>query len=137
MIKELHPRFRVVSSSPPLGKVELRKIDLTPPPPDEYLELVREATELEIADDEGGYLRIWTPRGIKEMDEAYGISSRIPEALPIGDDGGGRVLIYMVGLQGFGLYLSGFGDLSVDDALWVAPTLRDLLTRAEGADALQ
>lgn len=61
------------------------------------------------------------------MRTAYDIDVRLPGALPIGDDGGGRVALYMDGSSGFGLYLSGYGDLDSGSASWLSESLRDLL----------
>jgi hypothetical protein len=102
--------------------------------PDEFLEMVREATEIEIQHDNGTYLHFWGPSACIELDEAYEISKRIKGAFPIGDDGGGRVIFYMDGKHGFGIYLVGFGDLDADDAIWVAASLSDLLTGAKGIE---
>lgn len=103
--------------------------------PQDYIDLVSQATDLEIETDSGKYIRIWGPRGSLEMDEGYEISNIIPSAFPIGDDGGGRVLFYATGPHGFGLYLVGFGNLDIDDAIWVAPTLEALLCNSDGVGA--
>lgn len=102
--------------------------------PEQFIELVREATELEIQHDNGTYLRIWGPADCISMDEGYGISERIRGAVPVGDDGGGRVLFFMQGKGGAGLYVVGFGDLDADDAKWVAPNLNELLINAVGVE---
>ncbi len=71
-----------------------------------------------------------------EMDEAYGVSRRIARGIPIGDDGGGRMLIYMQGEHGEGLYLAGYGDLDREDCLWLTDSLSTLLVNAQGLAAL-
>ena len=84
-----------------------------------------------------GRLRIVRgPEGCLEMDEAHGISDYIPGAIPIGDDEGGKALIYMTGNKGWGLYLSGFGDLDAEDAQWIASNLRELLCECVGKEKL-
>jgi hypothetical protein len=103
--------------------------------PKEFMELVREVTELEVQHRNGPYLRIWGPSGCVEMDEGYQIRQRIPSAMPIGDDGGGKVLFYSHGSRGHGLYCVGYGDLDINDATWVSATLGDLLENAKGANA--
>jgi len=95
--------------------------------PNEYLALVGEATEIELLHANGQYLRIWGPAGCREMDQAYDIRRRIPGALPIGDDGGGSVLMYAVGHNGFGVYKVGFGCLDADELNWVGVSLCELL----------
>lgn len=84
----------------------------------------------------GQYIRIWGPAGCIEMDEGYGIRRRIPGAFPVGDDGGGHVIFYQNGKDGFGLYHVGYGNLVGDDAIWIAPTLADLLTKGKGIERL-
>jgi hypothetical protein len=100
--------------------------------PREYLELAVEATEIELQHKGGQYIRIWGPKGCIEMDEGYGIGQRIPGAIPIGDDGGGQVIFYLDGKQGFGLYHVGYGNLDCGAAVYVARSLADLLTRSIG-----
>ena len=68
------------------------------------------------------------------MDHAYGISKRIAGAIPIGDDGGGKVIFYMNGKKGFGLYHVGYGDLDAEDATFAAPNLSALFELGAGVD---
>ncbi len=103
--------------------------------PKEYVDLVFEATEIELQHRNGQYVRIWGPVACVEMDEGYGIRNRIPGATPIGDDGGCRVIFYANGKQGHGLYCVGYGNLDLDDAIWIAPSLVDLLGNATGVDS--
>lgn len=102
---------------------------------EEYLDLVREATEIEIQHVDGQYVRIWGPLGCIEMDEGYGIRKHIPSAFPIGDEGGSRVLFFADGNQGHGLYHVGYGNLDLEDAIWIASDLRSFLVDAEGIDS--
>lgn len=103
--------------------------------PLDYTMLVRQATEIELQHRSGQYLRIWGPPGCLEMDEGYGIRERIPGAFPFGDDGGGHILFFANGHQGRGIYHVGYGNLDLDDAIWVAPNLRSLLVDGEGIAA--
>lgn len=57
--------------------------------PPGYADLVRDATNIEL-DFEGRYLRIWDPATCIDQDEGYEISTRMPGAVPFGDDGVGR-----------------------------------------------
>lgn len=66
------------------------------------------------------------------MNSAYEIQKYIPDSLAIGDDEGGQALLYMNGIQGFGLYLCGFGDLDPETAMFVAPTLNSFLVEGNG-----
>lgn len=137
MLEELNPRFRVVSKQRPASASEISELQgQFADVPAEYLELIREATEIELEWDDALHLRVWSPAGCIEMDEAYDISKRISGAIPVGDDGGGRVLMYMSGQVGPGLYTSGYGDLTRDDAKWIAGGLRELLTSGVGVEHL-
>ncbi|MFC9777497.1 MULTISPECIES: SMI1/KNR4 family protein [Paenibacillus] len=104
--------------------------------PNDYEEMSKIATELEINVKNQMYIRIWSPLGCIEMNEAHRIQKYIPESLAIGDDEGGYVLIYMEGKEGFGLYMVGFGNIDVEDAVLVAPSLRDLLINNIGIDVV-
>lgn len=103
--------------------------------PKEYIELVLKATEVELQHRNGQYIRIWGPQACVDMDEGYGIRRQIPSAIPIGDDGGCHVIFYATGKQGNGLYHVGYGNLDLDDAIWIAPSLVDLIGKATGIDS--
>jgi hypothetical protein len=102
--------------------------------PIEYLELVREATEVEIKVKEEMYIRIWSPSGCIEMNEVYYVQKYLPKSLAIGDDEGGGALIYLEGNDGFGVYLCRFADLDINEAVKIAPSLKDLLINNIGID---
>ena len=70
------------------------------------------------------------------MDEGYGIQKRIPGAFPIGDNGGGHLIFYQDGEHGRGLYQVGYGDLDGADAVFVAVSLTDTLTKATGIETI-
>lgn len=84
--------------------------------------------------DSTSYIRIWGAAGCSEMNAAYHIQDYIPHALAIGDDEGGKVIFYAEGKEGFGLYLVGFGNLDLDDAVYIAPSLEALLIEGIGAE---
>ena len=84
--------------------------------------------------DSTSYIRIWGAAGCSEMNAAYHIQDYIPQALAIGDDEGGKVIFYAEGKEGFGLYLVGFGNLDLDDAVYIAPSLETLLIEGIGAE---
>lgn len=102
--------------------------------PLEYIELVREATEVEINVKNEMYMRIWSPIGCIEMNEAYFVQKYLPKSLAIGDDEGGGTLIYLHGKEGFELYLCRFSDLDMDEAIMVASSLTELLVNNVGVD---
>src|SRR5690606_8385509 len=125
-------RFKILASQPGATSEEIRDLtDYFGIVPQEYVDLICEATEIEMQHLEGQYVRIWGPLGCIEMDEGYGIRQRMPDALPIGDDGGGHVIFYSDGKHGHGLYHVGYGNLDRGDAVWIAPSLYAFLVKAE------
>lgn len=135
MLESLAKNLRLLASQPGATAEQVTELkDRFPAVPDEYVKLVEEATEIELQHENGQYVRIWGPRGCIEMDEGYNISKRIAGAIPIGDDGGGKVLFYMNSKEGFGLYHVGYGDLDAEDAIFTAPSLSALLEQAVGID---
>lgn len=103
--------------------------------PKEYLDVIAGGADLELRHTSGQYVRIWRPSGCVELDEANEVQKYLPGALPIGDDGGGKMIFYASGKDGLGLYLVGFGNLGIKDAVWIAPTLRSLLDDGVGIDS--
>jgi len=133
MLSSLDKGFKVLASRPAASGTDVSELKRRyPSVPDEYVTLVGEATEIELQHQAGQYLRIWGPDGCIEMDNGYGISKRIASAIPIGDDGGGKVILYMNGKKGFGLYHVGHGDLDAEDAIFAAPNLSALLEQGVG-----
>ncbi|MEG3088553.1 hypothetical protein [Sphingomonas sp. PB4P5] len=114
-----------------------RAIDSYPELPAGYRSLVEEATAVTLLWNDRGELRLWGPEEVLAMDAAYGVSAMIPGAMPLGDNGGGEILVYGDGLQGPGLYLLETGSLFLDeDAEWLAGDVDTLLTSAEGAEKI-
>lgn len=140
MLSQINAKFQVRATRSPAsqGDITSLRVNFTSVP-DEYIKLVREATEIELSfvnkNNRKRYIRIWGPDGCLEFSEAYMIVQRIPEAIPIGDDGSGSCFLYMNGNQGWGLYLSDLSVIDREDAKWIAPTLRELLVDGIGADA--
>lgn len=136
MLNRILSSWHTLASGPPAGATDVRSVqEYSGAVPADYLELVKEATEIELRHASGQYMRIWGPAGCIEMDEGYSIRRQIPGALPIGDDGGGRVILHQSGKQGFGLYHVGYGNLDGDDAIWIAANLTDFLTRCVGIES--
>ncbi|UYW16671.1 SMI1/KNR4 family protein [Vibrio parahaemolyticus] len=104
--------------------------------PEEYLCIVRKMTEVEILVRGEKYIRIWSPSGCIEMNEAYEIQDCIPNSLAIGDNEEGAALILMQGKKGPGLYLSDFSDLDIDDAKYISASLEDFLTKGVGIEEI-
>lgn len=104
--------------------------------PEEYKDIVRQKTEIEILVSNEKYIRIWGASGCIEMNGAYLIQKYIPFSLAIGDDEGGNAIIYATGKSGFGLYLVAFNDLDVDEMIYISPTLRHFLTDGYGIESV-
>lgn len=137
MLEKLHSAYSVMTKGPPASADQMAALlDYFAVVPRDYVELALEATEIEIWHESERYFRIWGPSGCIDMDEGYAIRRRIPDAFPLGDDGGGRILFYASGAGGSGLYCVGYGNLDLNDAIWIAPTLTALLTSASGIELL-
>lgn len=104
--------------------------------PTEYLELIREKTELEISIQDKKYIRIWGADGCVEMNEVYHIQKYIPNSLAIGDDEGGNAIIYAEGKNGFGVYAVAFNDLDTNEMIFIAQSLREIFVCAQGIEKL-
>ncbi|MCF6285264.1 MAG: SMI1/KNR4 family protein [Candidatus Hydrogenedentes bacterium] len=136
MLENLHETYKLLANCGPAtrGGVELLELCFGSVP-DDYLELISEATYVEIEHDDGQYIRIWAPGDCVESYKSYKIDEYIPTAVPIGDDGGGEIILYVDGGRGFGLYHVNAGDLDLDEAVWIASSLRKLLTEAKGIES--
>ena len=136
MLSKIHLSYKLLAKGLPASQEQINAaVTHFGSLPQEYVDLVREATEIEVQQQNRQYIRIWGPLGCIEMDEGYGIRQRIPDAIPVGDDGGGHILFYAHGGQGYGLYHVGYGTLDRNDAIWIAATLYDLLTDAKGIES--
>ena len=130
MLEELHPAVRILNNKPGAHSTEIAAMRRRYPGlPRVFIELFAEATEIELS-YRGKYLRFYGPTGCAEMDDAYGISKLIPGAIPVGDNGGGESIIVIPQGSAAGLHRVGYGALTPEDLLFVAPTLESLLFEA-------
>ncbi|MHA7964452.1 SMI1/KNR4 family protein [Paenibacillus sp. CAU 1782] len=136
LLDQISDQFCIEVSQEPSSKseIELLIVFSSIMVPKEYLNIITQATEIEINVAKKIYVRIWGAKGCTEMNEAYQIQHYIPNSLAIGDDEGGRVFIYLDGSNGFGLYLIGLGNLDVEDAIFIAPALADFLINNTGVE---
>jgi hypothetical protein len=141
ILEEVSELFSVDVRHPPATEEEIQALQNFSPieVPSDYLEVVREAAEVEIRvklrePDYSMYIRIWSPSSCIDMNEAHLIQHYMPGSLAIGDDEGGGVIFYLNGKDGFGLYITGFGDLDAEVAVKIAPSLRDLLVHNTGIE---
>lgn len=110
--------------------IQYSKIDV----PLEFLEIIKERAELEILVNNEKYIRIWGANGCIEMNDAYHIQKYIPDSLAIGDDECSNAVLYANGNNGFGVYMVSFGDLGVDQMVYIADSLEAFLVNEEGID---
>ena len=137
MISGLHSDFHVLSAEPPAVESDVVAIRARYQNIPRYLlDLYMQGTEIELRHKDGALMRIWSPAGCIEMDNAYEISKRIPGAMPFGDDGG-RVLLQCDGPQGPGIYVCGYGALDVDEVIRVAGSLQHILESEIGVTVLR
>lgn len=107
--------------------------------PFDYINFLKQATNVELSTLNGLIIRIWGitgTSGVIELNEAYHVQQYIPNSLVIGDDGGDMALLFLDNRDGVGLYLAEFGDLDVESAVKLAPTLSDFLVNNVGVENL-
>ena len=135
-LSQIHQHFKLLQYQRRADAAEIDQLVAKyPHVPTDYLELVSDATEIEMGWQGGQYLRVWNPAGCVEMDEGYGFSERIEGAIPLGDNGGGGALVYMEGERGWGLYLVDYGNIGRSEAKWIAVSLSSLLIEGEGIES--
>ncbi len=103
--------------------------------PDEFIEIIREKSEIEISINGDKILRIWGASGCIEMNDAYNIQKYLPFSWAIGDDEGGYAIVYAKGEEGIGVYAVSFSDLDDNEKIFISPSLSDFLTKGIGVDA--
>ena len=136
ILNELSDLFKVVTSNIKSSDVEIdeliqfSKIDV----PEEFIQIIKEKTELEIQVDDKKYIRIWGANGCIEMNAAYSVQKYIPNSLAIGDDECCNVILYASGHEGFGVYMVSLSDLDVDEMVFIANSLEDFFVKGKGLD---
>ncbi|MDM5153725.1 SMI1/KNR4 family protein [Bacillus sp. DX1.1] len=100
--------------------------------PLDYLEVIQHSTNAEINVNNEIYIRILGPTDCIEINEAHNVQNYIPNSLAIGDDEGGKALLYADGKEGFGFYIVDFGDLDIEEAIKISPSLKALLVDGIG-----
>lgn len=133
----LSKEIRLLTSKQGASLQDIEKLkSVFPSVPEEYVLLSLEKTEMEFETHSGQYFRIWDPQGCIEMNEAYIFTKYIPEAIPFGDDGGGRTFLFISGTSGEGVYLVGNGSIDRDEAVYICGSLSDLLENGAGTDLI-
>lgn len=138
ILKELSNKYRIDASKPASSNKEIEKLvkfsDINIP--EDFLEVIRELTDVEINVNGEKYIRIWGAIGCIDMNEAYSIQDNIPNSLAIADDESGNALIYTTGEQGFGIYVIALNDLDIDELQYVAGSLSELLKDNIGVNVI-
>ncbi len=136
MLAEISKRFRLDGQRPASSADEIAALRSASPVelPDDYVALIQEGTELEFAIDNRDYIRIWGASGCVEMNQAYDIGTSIPSSLAVGDNEGGAALIHVTKVDRPGIYLVSFGCLDIEEAKFIAPSLRALLIDEVGIE---
>lgn len=136
ILSKMSKLFKIVTSDTKSSDIEISrllhysKINI----PIEFLEIIKEQSELEICVNNEKYIRVWGANGCIEMNEAYHIQQYIPNSLAIGDDECSNAILYANGNNGFGVYIVSFSDLGVDEMVYIADSLEDFFVNEVGAD---
>ncbi|MGY3532164.1 MULTISPECIES: hypothetical protein [Bradyrhizobium] len=135
---ELSPAFQIHSYGPPARAADIARLrQIYPDIPAGYIELVGQMTGVVLLWHRKGELRLWGPEQVMAMDQAYGVSTVIPGAMPYGDNGGGQLLVHGKGAAGVATYLVESGSLFLDaDAPFIAPDLDTMLKTEQGAELI-
>lgn len=139
LLRSLSCKFRIDASEDASYEKEINdlinfsQIDI----PKDFLELIKEKTEIEFNVNGIRYIRIWGAGGCIEMNKAYAIQKWIPDSLAIGDDEGGNALLYAVGKNGFGLYIVAFNNLDIEELKYVSGSLSDLFIKEVGINIIE
>ena len=142
ILDNLNEQYELVSSEPASSEEEIQQlIEFSEIAiPEEYLNIIRQQTELSILVKNCSYKYYIDIRGAAvclDMNKSLEIQKWIPGSLAIADNGGGKALFYATGQNGFGVYATGFGDLNIKHAVYLSRTLEDLLVHAEGIDIMR
>lgn len=105
--------------------------DISPAPPPDYHALLCHPNDFEFSVN-GCYVRIWNAAGCLELNREYHIALYLPQALAIGDDGGGGLFLYMTEQQGWGAVYCRAADLDAAEAAKIADSLHGLLVEGRG-----
>ncbi len=136
ILSKMSKSFELVASDEKSSDAEINelihysKIDV----PFEFIEIIKEKTELEILVNNEKYIRVWGAKGCIEMNSAHHIQKYIPDSLAIGDDECSNAVLYANGSNGFGIYMVSFGDLDVNEMVYIADSLEAFFVKEKGID---
>ena len=66
------------------------------------------------------------------MNTSYHIQKYIPDSLAIGDDECSNAVLYAKGNLGFGVYIVSFGNLGIDEMVYIADSLESFFSEERG-----
>lgn len=136
ILSKMSKSFELVESDEKSSDAEINelihysKIDV----PFEFIEIIKEKTELEILVNNEKYIRVWGAKGCIEMNSAHHIQKYIPDSLAIGDDECSNAVLYANSSNGFGIYMVSFGDLDVNEMVYIADSLEAFFVKEKGID---
>ena len=136
ILSKMSKSFELVASDEKSSDAEINelihysKIDV----PFEFIEIIKEKTELEILVNNEKYIRVWGAKGCIEMNSVHHIQKYIPDSLAIGDDECSNAVLYANGSTGFGIYMVSFGDLDVNEMVYIADSLEAFFVKEKGID---
>lgn len=140
-LSNLHSKLKVEAFQPRSSEDEIQALlDFSPiSVPDDYLSLIREGSELEIgvdlADEGYWFIRIYGAATALEMNQAYRVQKGLPNALALGDNEGGEMLVHIPSASPPGIYHIPMSCLSdMDEATHIAADLTELLVHAKNVD---
>lgn len=129
MLTTMDRRFALRASRPPASDEDIERLRafagaLGAELPADFVDLIREATEVEIAVEGRDSLRFWSPTRMLELNEAYEMPRLVPGAIAVGDIGE-DVLVLMAAARAPGVYRLVFAD--PDELEYLARSLADLV----------
>lgn len=138
ILRNLSSDFKIYAFQGPSTLESISKLVLFSaiPVPQEFLDIIKTKTEIEICVGNKKFIRIWGADGCIEMNQAYEIQKYIPNSLAIGDDEDGNAIIYVVMDEKVSVYSIAFNDLEIDEMIYISKTLEDFLVRKDGLDTI-
>lgn len=126
MLENLPANFRIMDRELP-SPTELASLIAIRPLPADVVRLYEEVSSVDIEGPEPRYFRFWSPDEVLEIDTAYGVSAAVPRSIPIGSNGGGRLIIVRDGR----VFSVGYGALHEDQLRLLANSLKEFLQNPE------
>lgn len=133
----IHHSLSIASSQQPSTEDEIELLHQFAPIkiPDEFIELIRQATEIEFVSPDCCF-RIWGASGCLEMNRAYEVQNHIPKCIAIGDNESGFILVYVEKNASLGLHLISLSNLDIDDSILISGTLNELIHQGKNIHLL-